>query len=188
MHATAAGNSVSTVFCDLEWPAVQSWQKWNCTAPQIVEWTITYLEAYESLTGIRQIVYSYPNFLENIKLPTEFGQKYKLWIASYTNTPVVPAPFTEWTFWQNSGGTQKLPNGVAVDTDYAKDLSLFSPTAAIPLPAPITIPAPVDPTPAPDPVVASPVPAPAPAPVPAAPTSTLSWWQTLITTLSNLFK
>lgn len=189
MHATAAGNSVSVVMCDLEWPSVADWPKWNCTAPQIVEWTITYLETYESLTGIRPIVYSYPNFLENIKLPASFADKYKLWIASYTATPVIPAPFTDWVMWQSSGGSQHLPNGVAVDVDYCRDLSLWDVQAvAIPLPAPITIPAPVDSTPAPDPVVASPVPAPAPTPVIISPTSTPSFWQTLITTLSNLFK
>jgi len=187
MHADWTAGELAAL--DLEWPAVQDWSKWSSSASQIVEWTITYLETYESLTGIRPIVYSYPNFLDNIKLPASFADKYKLWIASYTTTPVIPKPFSSWAMWQSSGGSHKLPNGVAVDIDYIPDFSLWdNPSVAIPLPAPITIPAPVDPTPAPDPVVASPVPAPAPTPVITAPTSAPSFWQTLITTLANLFK
>lgn len=127
--------------CDLEWPAVQDWTKWGCTPAQIVQWSITYLEEYERLSGIRPIVYTYPNFADSIHLPTEFGQKYKLWIASYTATPRVPKPWTDWVMWQDSGGTWKLPNGVACDTDKAKDLSLWDEQQSAPVE--ITVPAPL---------------------------------------------
>jgi lysozyme len=152
-HANAAG-SVPVVCCDLEWPATTDWAKWGCSAPQIVQWTIDYLAAYEQITGIRPLVYTYPNFAQSINLPASFGQEYKLWIASYASTPFIPAPWTDWVMWQNSGGTTThLPNGCPVDTDVVKDLSLWSVPAAARAAAV-----------APPPVVAAPS-----APVPAAP-------------------
>ena len=149
LHAGWAGSTstVPVVCCDLEWPVPQDWAKWGCSAAQIVQWTITYLEAYEAATGVRPVVYTYPNFAQSIHLPPDFGQKYLLWIASYTSSPAIPAPWTDWVMWQNSGGTQHLPNGVAVDTDYAKDLSLWD----------VQAPAPVAPAPAPDPTPPVPV-------------------------------
>jgi lysozyme len=124
IHADAAGGELAA--CDLEWPSVQDWKKWGCSAAQIVQWTIDYLEAYEALTGIRPLVYTYPSFAQSVNLPDSFGQKYKLWIASYTAKPNIPKPWTDWVLWQDSGGDkQKLPNGIAVDTNKAKDLSLW---------------------------------------------------------------
>lgn len=151
MHVAAAGN-VSVVCCDLEWPPVQDWGKWNCNGIQIVEWATTYLEEYERLSGIRPIVYTYPNFADNIHLSDSFAQKYKLWIASYTATPRIPKPWTDWVMWQNSGGSQKLPNGVPVDTDLAKDLSLWD-TLSVETPPATTEPEPIIvPEPLPEPV------------------------------------
>lgn len=161
-HAHAAQGELAA--CDLEWPVPEDWAKWGCHASQIVDWTTTYLQAYESITGIRPVVYTYPYFAHSIKLPDSFGQTYKLWIASYTNTPAIPKPWTDWVLWQNSGGTQKLPNGVPVDTDYAKDLSLWDA-----LPAPVVVAPPVivpDPPPVPNPPTPTPAPVPIPAPVP----------------------
>ena len=173
LHVGWAGSTstVPVICCDLEWPAPQDWAKWGCSAAQIVQWTVTYLEAYEAATGVRPIVYTYPNFAANIHLPDSFGQKYKLWIASYqAGSPFVPHPWTDWVLWQDSGGTgpnaQHLPSGAPVDGDKAKDLSLWDVQAQ----APVPVTPPPDPTPAPAPVVVpDPTPAPAPAPAPVAP-------------------
>lgn len=164
-HANAAG-SVPVVCCDLEWPVITDWSKWGCSAPQIVQWTIDYLAAYEQITGIRPIVYTYPSFAQTIKLPASFGQQYQLWIASYTTNPTIPAPWTDWVMWQNSGGTtMRLPNGCPVDTDMIKDLSLWGvvtaeQAAVVVAPpvvvAPVVTPPTVVPPPAP-PVISTPV-------------------------------
>lgn len=121
-HVTAANGELAA--CDLEWPVQADWAKWGVNAQFIVQWVTEYLETYETLSGIRPIIYTYPNFAQTINLPSAFGQKYKLWIASYENTPTIPAPWTDYVIWQNSG-SGKLPNGVTVDTDFAKDLSLW---------------------------------------------------------------
>ncbi len=158
-HAAAAG-SVPVVCCDLEWPVQGDWAKWGCSASQIVEWVTEYLQAYEKITGIRPIVYTYPNFAQSINLPSSFAATYQLWIASYESSPAIPSPWSDYVLWQNSGsGT--LPNGVPVDTDFAKDLSLWGTTVSV---VPV-----VDSTPAPDPDPVPPPPSPVPVPVVTAP-------------------
>lgn len=176
MHVNDAGDA-PVICCDLEWPEQQNWTKWGCTGPQIVQWTMDYLQEYERLSGIRPIVYTYPSFAHGIQLPPEFAQTYKLWIASYTANPAIPAPWTDWVMWQNSGGTQKLPDGVAVDTDYAKDLSLWD-TAST------TIAVVPDPSPMP---ASNPLPVPAPAPAPA-PSGLSNIWNVVSSVIGNLIK
>ena len=139
-HFNAAQNITSVVCCDLEWPYQQNWNQWQCSPSQIVDWTITYLEAYTKLSGISPLIYSYPSFLSAISASPQYiqiTQNYKLWIASYTNSPVsVPGWGTNWTLWQNSGGSVSLPGtATPVDTDYAKDLSLWGVQAQTPTPS-----------------------------------------------------
>lgn len=193
MHVDAAGGELAA--CDLEWPATQDWAKWGCTAAQIVQWSIEYLEEYERLSGIRPIVYTYPYFAQAIKLPDWFGQKYKLWIASYqTGTPFIPKPWTDWVIWQNSGGTgpsaEHLPNGAPVDGDRARDLSFWDVAEPDPAPEPVpVVSADPVPPPAPDPVQPPPAPVPVvPSPVVARPTGAVLIWQLLSGLFNQIFK
>jgi GH25 family lysozyme M1 (1,4-beta-N-acetylmuramidase) len=152
MHFDAAQGELAA--CDLEWPIPQDWKKWGCTAAQISQWSLDYLKAYEKLSGRKMLVYTYPNFAQTVKLPEEFAQ-YPLWIASYQTHPQIPKPWTDWVIWQNGGGSlMHLPNGCPVDTNVAKDLSLWDE-----VPAPVETP-PVEETP-PEPT--TPVPTPPPA-------------------------
>lgn len=112
------------VAIDLEWPATQDWAKWGVDANFIAGWCIEYLETYTSLAGKMPLVYTYPYWATAVNFPAQIAQ-FQLWAASYEATPRIPAPWTDWVLWQNSGGTQHLPNGVPVDTDLAKDLSLW---------------------------------------------------------------
>jgi GH25 family lysozyme M1 (1,4-beta-N-acetylmuramidase) len=160
LHASWVGNNVKVVCCDLEWPAPQDWAKWGCSAQQIVAWVITYLQTYEAITGIRPIVYTYPYFAKAINLPQDFADTYKLWIASYEPNPIVPKPWTDWVLWQDSSGSYRLPiTGIGVDTDKARDLSLWDMLTPQPVvsppppdPAPVLEPQPTPPPPVPDPV------------------------------------
>lgn len=151
LHADWSGKEI-LVACDLEWPEHENWKKWGCTAQQIIDWTIIYLEEYERLTGIRPIVYTYPYFAKALNLPSSFAEKYKLWIASYTTTPAIPKPWTNWVIWQDSGGkTTNLPGGGPVDTNKARDLSLWEEFENRTKPEPEPEPEPVIEVPAPEP-------------------------------------
>jgi lysozyme len=182
LHFAAAGN-VPVVCCDLEWPIKGDWAKWGCSAAQICQWVTEYLQAYEALSGVRPIVYTYPNFAQCINLPASFAQTYKLWIASYESTPTIPAPWTDWVIWQDGGGSSHLPSGAPVDTDQAKDLSLWNVVPVVaPSPPPDPIPDPVPALPTQDPVV---IPVQVTPPlVPASSNVLVSIWQAL----SGLFK
>jgi|SRR5271166_2667798 len=119
--------------CDLEWPTENDWNAWGINAEFINQWCLAYLAEYSRLDGRPMIIYTYPDFAKVVKLSAEYAQ-YPLWIASYEATPEVPAPWTDWVIWQNSGGTDfHLPNGCPCDTDLAKDLSLWGTTATPPI-------------------------------------------------------
>lgn len=126
LHFKSAAGELCAL--DLEWPMSTDWKKWGCSASQIVDWTLEYLSEYEELCGIKIPIYTYPNFMETIGNPQQFAN-YPLWIASYQATPLIPKPWNDWALWQFSGGTEKLPNGVPVDANWAKDLSLWGVTS-----------------------------------------------------------
>lgn len=114
------------VIMDYEWPSPESWNAWGISAQFINDWGLQYLEEYTRLSGRKPLVYTYPDFCNHVK-PTDDYANYDLWIASYVpNQPVIPHPWSDWIIWQTGGGNLgHLPNGAPVDTNLAKDLSIF---------------------------------------------------------------
>jgi GH25 family lysozyme M1 (1,4-beta-N-acetylmuramidase) len=183
-HFRASGG-VLPAFVDLEWPTQfgltadgkpDGWATWGCSASQITQWLLTYLQAYEALSGQKPIIYTYPDYAQSLNLPASFGADYQLWIASYETTPEVPQPWTNagWVMWQASGGTEKLPNGVLVDVDYVRDLSLWGATTPVVQPQP-AVPPVVQP-----PIISPPTPAPISPVVPPVSAPPVSFWQSLL--------
>lgn len=170
-----ASQGAKVVFVDLEWPAPRDFATWGCSASQIARWLLTYLQAYEKLSGVRPIIYTYPDYAEVLNLPASFGTDYQLWIASYETTPEVPAPWTDWIVWQASGGTEKLPNGTPVDIDYVRDLSLWQASATVVQSAPISPVPPSQPT-----IISPPTLAPISPVVPQVSDPSVSFWQSLL--------
>jgi lysozyme len=161
-HFNASLGQLACIDC--EWPEPQDWATWGCSSAQLNTWMLAYLQEYESLSGRKPIIYTYPNWAANVGFYQQFIQ-YLLWIASYEASPAIPSPWRTWVLWQNTGGGGHLPTtGVPVDTDLAEDLSLWnSVLPPIQLPVPVPTPAPI-PTPVvPTPIVVSP---PAPPVVP----------------------
>jgi lysozyme len=113
---------------DLEWPAPQDWAKWRCTAAQIRDWGLAYLDKAHSLWGCAPLVYTYPDFWQHLTVAgglEEYGD-YPLWIADYAKYGgVVPPddaaprslpPWADWTFWQHDGNRGLLlENGMDAD-------------------------------------------------------------------------
>lgn len=146
LHFEQVAGLTENVAVDVEWPEPPSpnkpdnWSKWGCSATQINDWVLKYLERYTQLSGRKPLVYTYPSFAKTVKFSQDITQ-YPLWIASYIpNAPSIPAPFADWVIWQNSGGSlMKLPNGIAVDTDVARDLSWFGVVESMPAVQPTPI-------------------------------------------------
>jgi GH25 family lysozyme M1 (1,4-beta-N-acetylmuramidase) len=127
-------------FTDSEWPLPSDWKNWSCSASQITDWVSAYQLEYKKLNGSFPIIYTYPDFAQELKLPASFGTDYQLWIASYETSPTIPSPWNDWVMWQCSGGTDVLPGtGVKVDIDFVKDLSLWVPVPIAPTVAPISV-------------------------------------------------
>ncbi len=112
---------------DLEWPEPQDWKKWSCSPAQIRDWSLEYLDEATDIWGCKPIVYTYPFWWKAVSAAggMEPFADYPLWIADYnqymhatppaTAKPVVPFPWTDWTYWQHTGGGMKLPNGAPCD-------------------------------------------------------------------------
>lgn len=155
-HFNATNGQLAAIDC--EWPLSQDWAKWGCNPAQLRQWMQTYLDEYTRLdNGRKPLIYTFPYWAHAVQMDSYFAQ-YPLWIASYVTgpNPTIPAPWTDWVMWQyGSGGNYKLPNGVPVDVDMVKDLSLWDPPAVV-------TPPPADPVVAPPPPVVAPPPPPAP--------------------------
>ena len=118
--------------CDIEWPYPQDWHKWGCSATQINDWVLSYLKEYERLSGKKMLVYTDPDFANNVKFTDDFAE-YPLWLANYNKNIIVPSPWKDWVMWQTTGGGGVLSNGQKVDTNVAKDLSFWD-IAVTPVP------------------------------------------------------
>ncbi len=85
-------------------------------------WVNDFLDDVYKATGVTPIVYTYINYAEDYLNSTVANRN--LWIANpsganpQTGTPTVPAPFTNWNFWQYGQRRIKGISGV-VDEDVA---------------------------------------------------------------------
>jgi GH25 family lysozyme M1 (1,4-beta-N-acetylmuramidase) len=110
---------------DLEWPEPTQWNKWGCNATQIIAWALEYLDAAGSYWGCAPVIYTYPDFWTHLGGAHEpLFAGYPLCIANYlhptdwpkaSDRPHVLSPWTDWTFWQFTGGQMRLPNGTPCD-------------------------------------------------------------------------
>lgn len=74
---------------------------------------LAFLNKVHSLSGKPPIIYGAPYFLHALGLSADFRQ-YPLWIAHYgVKSPLVPEPWTQFSFWQfsDSGIDYNLFNG-----------------------------------------------------------------------------
>lgn len=165
LHFNSINDKSTSMAIDIEWPASPSdWQKWGCSAAQISDWCLKYLETYTQLSGNKDIAfYSFPSFIQSVGFGSTFNQ-YRLWLAQYgVSSPTVPNTWKQQGLymWQNGGGELlTLPSGVKCDTDLAIDLSWFGISNDVA--SPEITPIPIITTPVVDPpiptVVQSPIP------------------------------
>ena len=81
---------------------------------------LLWLDAVRSAIGGKNpIIYGAPYFLQALGLDQKTFAKYPLWIAHYgVSAPLVPPPWVNWSFWQNSeNGSVPGISGGGVDVD-----------------------------------------------------------------------
>ncbi len=79
-----------------------------------------WLDAVETALGIRPIIYLSSSFPADVLGSDPFLKDYLLWVANYkVSKPTVPAPWTNWNFWQYSetGRVTGVPTS-AVDLNW----------------------------------------------------------------------
>lgn len=99
-----------------ELPLILDWETTdNVPAPLDAERGLIFCDHLKKKTGKSPIIYGSPYFLEALHLLDTQVRQYPLWVAHYgVQCPLVPSPWTNWTFWQTSE-THKLPGTGAVD-------------------------------------------------------------------------
>lgn len=87
-----------------------------------------FLVSCEAWFGRVPQIYGNPTFLNALNLPNDF-KRYPLWVAEYlAKEPLVPRPWTKWSFWQSDDRAKISGIGVA-DLDFFNgslgDLNVF---------------------------------------------------------------
>jgi lysozyme len=114
-YLSTLGNSGNLEVDDLP-PMLDLESSENVSPEVIVENARTWLDSVEKATGKIPVLYTYPAFWQALGNPPGFD-RYPLFIADYSvKCPVVPAPWIQWTFWQQGIGTSSGVHG-KVDLD-----------------------------------------------------------------------
>jgi len=91
---------------------------------EIIDNMIIWLNFMEEYTQKKPIIYAGPYFWELNNLGDEF-KDYPLWVAHYTREgecPLIPDPWSDWTFWQYTG------SGEVKGVETIVDINIFDGT------------------------------------------------------------
>lgn len=85
----------------------------------VIDGALKWMGVVKRATGKMPIAYMNPSFAKAIGVPAMFAS-YPLWLAEYgIQTPRVPKPWTNWTFWQYSEtGIFSGVHGLKFDLNY----------------------------------------------------------------------
>ncbi len=73
------------------------------SASTILQGIQVWLSTVQEKVGVAPILYTGPSFWRSLGTQSQQFGGYPLWIADYgVSTPIVPAGWTRWTFWQSS--------------------------------------------------------------------------------------
>lgn len=107
-------------------PLVYDFEDLNLqTAAKAADHLITWVRAYSGLMGHYPIIYTAPAWFSQINAALTDGQRAvlrscPLWVAHWNvSAPAVPAPWTDWTFWQYTNKASVPGVTVAVDNNRA---------------------------------------------------------------------
>ena len=127
---------------DFEWPVhfervkgtsqiIDKWAEWKVSPASMVAWAEECVEEIERLWGRTPLLYTFPDFARSLggHLRDSSLGRCPLWMAHYTHPtawmppddarPIVPAPWSDWTFWQFSadGSSIRVPGVPACPLD-----------------------------------------------------------------------
>lgn len=107
---------------DLEWnPYLDSANAcYDKTPAELVTWIRDYVNRIKIRTGIEPIIYTAATWWQDCVGGSTAFASYPLWVASYRETPTLPAGWSNWALWQYSNATS-VPgiSSAKVDGNYA---------------------------------------------------------------------
>jgi GH25 family lysozyme M1 (1,4-beta-N-acetylmuramidase) len=89
------------------------------TPAELVTWIRDYVNRIKVRTGIEPIIYTASSWWRDCVGGSSAFASYPLWVASYAETPSMPAGWTNWTLWQYSATTSVPGISGNVDGNYA---------------------------------------------------------------------
>lgn len=100
----------------------------NLNVRERVTLVLDWCQKIKATMGVTPMIYGSPNFFSEVLQNAPELAAYDLWIANYnTADPIVPKPWTKWTFWQHSDkGTVPGING-DVDLNWFSGSDLAQP-------------------------------------------------------------
>jgi lysozyme len=126
-----------------EIPPVLDIERYQSTVPNAAS-IKTAIKMIEDQLGVKPIIYTgFYVWRDEVKGSNDaYFARYPLWIANYgAVTPLIPKPWTTWTFWQytdKGDGPKYGTESLNVDMDYfAGELLDFNAFLGIPTPAPV---------------------------------------------------
>jgi GH25 family lysozyme M1 (1,4-beta-N-acetylmuramidase) len=110
---------------DIEDPSPDKWATDGVSKSMVDDRTGRVAAKIASLFGVEPVIYTYPWWQAEAGMVTV--ARYRLWIASYQDVPVIPAPWTSCVMQQTAGGGKlRLPNGAPCDSDVVADEETFA--------------------------------------------------------------
>ncbi|MDR3616638.1 MAG: GH25 family lysozyme [Candidatus Obscuribacterales bacterium] len=90
------------------------------TTAQSVQMIQQWLDGVQQATGVQPMLYMSSSFSAEVLGNAPQFNKYQLWVADYTTAaqPVVPKPWTNWNFWQQTDSGKVTGIAGGVDLDY----------------------------------------------------------------------
>ena len=123
----AVGGQMLPLELDIEYDPYSSNECYGLSQAQMVAWITAFVDEVQRLTGKLPIIYTTADWWDTCTgSAASFGAD-PLWVAAYgTGSPLLPAGWSSWTFWQYTA-TATVP-GIpgSVDADYFDGSSLSS--------------------------------------------------------------
>ena len=106
---------------DLEWnPYTSTNACYDKTPAQLVAWIQEFVNRVKQRTGLEPIIYTAATWWQQcVGNSTAFGA-HPLWVASWTETPALPAGWSNWDLWQYSDSTTVPGITGEVDGNYVR--------------------------------------------------------------------
>jgi MYXO-CTERM domain-containing protein len=119
---TSSNQQAASANC--EYTGNSGWEPSAVIAQRAFDW----LNTVQTATGRQPLIYSYPSWFADVGFTDAALAQYPLYIATLSNCPSIPAPWTTTVFWQYSftGTVPGISSGVDLDRFVGTEAQLIN--------------------------------------------------------------